>query len=687
VFQTASVGSDRTTEYSTISADTDAMLFDFDIVHCQSQSNAGDQMSRPQAWAKNIISGGAVYHYDTIKKTDDCWCGGASIGPASDGRIKPDLCFFYDDIFTVTCCGPTDYTSSFGGTSGATPMICGHVGLFFEMWADGAFNNPVDPSGTVFDNRCHMTTAKAMMINTADSYPFPGAGDDLERVHQGWGMPDLERMYDLRFRMFIVDEADLVTNMGSVMYQVTVDAGEPELRVTLVYADPPGVPGSSQHRINDLSLKVTTPSGVVYWGNNGLLEGNWSAPGGEANEVDTVENVFVQDPEPGLWTVEVFGHEVNQDGHVETPQLDADYALVVSGVEEILPALIFKLLSGWPDMVLPGTPVDVEVQVLDGEESVVPGTELLFYRMDAADDFTPIPMAPQGDGKYVATVPGAMCDETPQFYFSVEGDGGTLLTSPPSAPGAFYAIEKIGEILVDWSDDFEEDLGWSVEDDPPDLPAGTWERGVPVGGGDRGDPPTDADGSGQCYVTENKDGDYDIDDGSTMLFSPILDASDPNAVISYYRWYSNTWGADPKNDIFVVDVSDDGGATWENLETVGPSGAEVSGGWYHKEFLVADIAGITNTDQFRIRFTASDLQAGSVVEAGVDGVAISRFHCEDVHVPGDVTGDGLVDVLDLLEVLGAWGECPDPPAECPADLTGDGVVDVLDLLQVLANWT
>jgi len=52
-------------------------------------------------------------------------------------------------------------------------------------------------------------------------------------------------------------------------------------------------------------------------------------------------------------------------------------------------------------------------------------------------------------------------------------------------------------------------------------------------------------------------------------------------------------------------------------------------------------------------------------------------------IPGDATGDGIVDVLDLLAVLNAWGDCPG----CPEDLTGDGVVDVLDLLQVLANWS
>jgi len=58
-----------------------------------------------------------------------------------------------------------------------------------------------------------------------------------------------------------------------------------------------------------------------------------------------------------------------------------------------------------------------------------------------------------------------------------------------------------------------------------------------------------------------------------------------------------------------------------------------------------------------------------------------------VSIPGDLDGDGDVDVVDLLALLGDWGPCPDPPAECPADLNGDGRVDVLDLLMLLGNWS
>jgi hypothetical protein len=330
VFQTASVGSDRTFDYTTISADHDTLLFDWDLVHCQSQSNAGNQDSRPQAWAKNVVSGGAVQHYDTLTRDDDSWSGGsASIGPAADGRIKPDLCFFYDDTYTTYTTG-TGY-GEFGGTSGATPTICGHFGLFFQMWNDGIFGNDVDPEGTVFDNRPHMTTAKAFMINTATQYPFTGTGHDLTRVHQGWGMPNVQTLYDMRDDISFIDESVLLANMESVEYVAIVDPGEPAMRITMTYADPAGNPAAAEHRINDLTLKATSPSSVVYWGNNGLLEGNWSTPGGEADTIDTVENVFIENPEEGIWFVEIMASEINQDSHVETPEVDADFALVVSG--------------------------------------------------------------------------------------------------------------------------------------------------------------------------------------------------------------------------------------------------------------------------------------------------------------------------------------------------------------------
>jgi len=59
---------------------------------------------------------------------------------------------------------------------------------------------------------------------------------------------------------------------------------------------------------------------------------------------------------------------------------------------------------------------------------------------------------------------------------------------------------------------------------------------------------------------------------------------------------------------------------------------------------------------------------------------------EVVAKSADLNGDGVVNVPDLLQLLAAWGPCPDPPAECPEDINGDGAVDVADLLILLAHW-
>ena len=330
VFQSNSWGDGLTTQYTSISAQMDDILLINDILIAQSQSNSGSQSSRPQAWAKNIVSVGGIRHQGTLTMDDDVWNRAGSIGPAADGRIKPDLAHFYDRVITTSAASDTSYNNSFGGTSAATPIVGGYFGVFFEMWHNGIFGNPT--ADTVFNSRPHMTTAKAMVINTAKQWTFSGTTHDLTRTHQGWGLPDLQNLYDLRNQMLIVNETDVLQNLQSTAYTVTVAAGGPPLKATLVYKDPMGTTSSSQHRINDLSLRLTSPSGVVYWGNNGLLAEMWSAPGGEPDTKNTVENVFIETPETGDWTVEVIASEINQDSHLETPEVDADYALVVSGI-------------------------------------------------------------------------------------------------------------------------------------------------------------------------------------------------------------------------------------------------------------------------------------------------------------------------------------------------------------------
>jgi hypothetical protein len=55
------------------------------------------------------------------------------------------------------------------------------------------------------------------------------------------------------------------------------------------------------------------------------------------------------------------------------------------------------------------------------------------------------------------------------------------------------------------------------------------------------------------------------------------------------------------------------------------------------------------------------------------------------RIPGDVNYDGLVDIDDLLALIGAWG--PSVPGGVPADFDNNHIVNIDDLLTLIAHWT
>jgi hypothetical protein len=57
-------------------------------------------------------------------------------------------------------------------------------------------------------------------------------------------------------------------------------------------------------------------------------------------------------------------------------------------------------------------------------------------------------------------------------------------------------------------------------------------------------------------------------------------------------------------------------------------------------------------------------------------------HIDELLCEGDITGDGIVNISDLLVVINQWGAC----AGCVADIDGNNVVNVIDLLIVINAW-
>ncbi|MEE2895387.1 MAG: hypothetical protein VX726_06540 [Planctomycetota bacterium] len=342
--------------------------------------------------------------------------------------------------------------------------------------------------------------------------------------------------------------------------------------------------------------------------------------------------------------------------------------------------IAFEFPGGLPDSVDPNGGATFQVDVTAVSIDPIPGSGRLFYRVDGGS-FTSVAM--QGSGNsYTATLPAAECESIVDFYVTAQADGGSTFSSPANAPGTAYSALSATDLIVAYENDFElSSIGWDVVNDAG-LTAGAWERANPSGTRTRGEADPAFDGS-FCFVTENGSGNFDIDDGCTTLISPSFDATSAGTTVSYARWWSNDGdgaGADPNNEIFFVDISDDNGASWVSLEQVGPVN-QSTGNWYEVSFLVSDF--VDNTDSVRVRFRACDLGTPSISEAGIDAFRVESVECEDTppSLPGDLNGDCEVNGADLGLLVAAWGS-----GSGPADLDGNGTVEGGDLGIMLAYF-
>ena len=230
------------------------------------------------------------------------------------------------------------------GTSMAAPSVSGVLALMEDYFTNQLKYNP-SPAAM-----------KALLINGArslsPSYDFQ-VQNNIN--YQGWGMVNLTNSLPVGITTnfnqpaptIVVDQnpnTALATG-DSHTYDIVVNqtnaAPQGNLRVTLVWTDPPGNPAASLKLVNNLELIVTNfdnpTNPVVFFGNDfdsgDIFTAEWD---GDTNNipfdtVNNVQNVYIPFPLGTNYSITVFAKDVNVNAVTANSNgVVQDYALVAS---------------------------------------------------------------------------------------------------------------------------------------------------------------------------------------------------------------------------------------------------------------------------------------------------------------------------------------------------------------------
>ncbi|MBL4591087.1 MAG: S8 family serine peptidase [Phycisphaerales bacterium] len=260
--------------------------------------NFGEYFSTaPPAGAKNHITVGSVDSDTDLTSSFSSW------GPVDDGRIKPDIsapgCQIGGDggVTSTSASGSSSYSTKCG-TSMASPTVTGISALILQQYR------------ITFPDRNDLmnATLKSILANTA--IDRGNIGPDYQ---YGFGSIRGIEAVDAVIAENVI-EGDVVQG-GVFRFMVIVSPGESELKVTMAWDDVPGTPNVDPVLINDLDLRIVGPGGGVFlpWTLNPADPGS-PAVQNVRDGINNIEQVAINNPAAGVYTVEVTGFNVAVGG-------------------------------------------------------------------------------------------------------------------------------------------------------------------------------------------------------------------------------------------------------------------------------------------------------------------------------------------------------------------------------------
>jgi hypothetical protein len=235
---------------------------------------------------KNVLSVGSIL------KDGSLWIG-SSRGPGLGGLLKPEVTAPGAAILSTT---PNNNYGNNTGTSMAAPAVVGGLALLNQRYRQ-LNNNNLPDAGLM----------KAVICNSATD-----AGNVGPDYSFGFGVMNLLRAAKtLDNHQYFTDS---VSNASQKQHTIQVPSGATQLKVMLYWNDVPLNTLSSRMLINDLDLKVANPSGTSILPLT--LETDptkLTLPATRKEDhVNNIEQVLIDNPDPGNYTITVRGTEIGQ---------------------------------------------------------------------------------------------------------------------------------------------------------------------------------------------------------------------------------------------------------------------------------------------------------------------------------------------------------------------------------------